>query len=57
MQVKIEIDKIKKMEKCKVMQWFDTGIKMVMDGPDAESFTFSGFEDRNEAFESLESIW
>ena len=42
-QVKIEIAKIKKLEKCKVMQWFDTGIEMVTEGPESKSYTFSGF--------------
>ena len=40
------------------MQWFDTGIEMVVvKGDSTKTYTFSGFNDRTEVFESLESIW
>ena len=40
------------------MGFFDTGIDIeVMKEHDKKTYTFSGFEDRNEVYESLDSIW
>ena len=40
------------------MGFFDTGIDIeVMKENDKKTYTFSGFEDRNEVYESLDSIW
>ena len=58
----MQIKKIKKLEKCKVMTWFDTGIQMICEdeekgGKEEIKHTFSGFENRDDVFERLESIW
>ena len=40
------------------MGFFDTGIDIeVIKENDKKTYTFSGFEDRNEVYESLDSIW
>lgn len=40
------------------MGFFDTGIDIdVIKDNDKKTYTFSGFADRNEVYESLDSIW
>ena len=51
--------KVKKLAKCHVMTFFDTGIEMQIEEEDksTRTYTFSGFENREDVFEGLESIW